>query len=79
MISDEVDIPIFFFIFYEKQLFLMLGIVMHLNCTFHGGDETGTVSRGIPACLHATSSTRLVVPFTVTIIVVVIAENSCEA
>lgn len=76
MISDEVDIAIFF---NEKQLFLKLGIVMHLNCTFHGGDETGTVSRGIPACLHATSSTRLVVPFTVTIIVVVIAENSCEA
>lgn len=68
-----------FQLFYEKQLFLMLGIVMYLNCTFHGGDETGTVSRGIPACLHAVSSTRLVVPFTVTIIVVVIAENSCEA
>lgn len=68
-----------FQLFYEKQFFLMLCIVKYLNCTFHGGDEIGTVSRGIPTCFHAVSSTRLVVPFTVTIIVIVITENSYEA
>lgn len=52
---------------------------MYVNSTFHRGDEIGTVSRGIPTCLHAVNSTRLVVPFTVTMIVIVVAENSCEA
>lgn len=44
--------------------------------TFHGADEGGTVSGGIPTRLHTVSSTRLVVPLTVAIAVIVIAENS---
>lgn len=46
------------------------------HCTFHGADDAGTVSGGIPTCLHTVNSTRLVVPLTVAIVVIVIAENS---
>lgn len=46
------------------------------HCTFHGADEGGTVSGGIPTRLHTVSATRLVVPLTLAIVVIVIAENS---
>lgn len=44
--------------------------------TFHRADEGGTVSGGIPTRLHTVNSTRLVVPLTVAIVVIVVAENS---
>lgn len=45
-------------------------------CTFHGADEGGAVSGGVPTRLHTVHPTRLVVPLTVAVVVVVIAENS---